>query len=206
MTAEGHFIFALASTILAKKTALSLTLNQGDWWHLIAGGLLTCLLPDIDHPSSVLGQRLSWLSIPIFRIFGHRGFTHSLLAIGILLFILQLLPIMLIPSDVCHGMVIGYLSHIIADMLTPAGVPLFWPCRWRFRVPIIIVTKKNQLERLICILLLIFALQYQQKTSAMLITEKIKIFWQQVYGNLVLLMLMYEKLTNLTIYDEHLIY
>jgi inner membrane protein len=32
--------------------------------------------------------------------------------------------------------VLGYLSHILADMLTPAGVPLLWPCRWRFRLPI----------------------------------------------------------------------
>lgn len=41
-----------------------------------------------------------------------------------------------IPADALQGMVLGYLSHILADMLTPAGVPLLWPCRWRFRLPI----------------------------------------------------------------------
>ncbi len=44
-------------------------------------------------------------------------------------------------------MVLGYLSHIVADMLTPAGVPLLWPCRWRFRLPILAPRKGNQLER-----------------------------------------------------------
>lgn len=38
-------------------------------------------------------------------------------------------------------MVLGYLSHILADMLTPAGVPLLWPCRWRFRLPILVPQK-----------------------------------------------------------------
>jgi inner membrane protein len=45
--------------------------------------------------------------------------------------------------------VLGYLSHILADMLTPAGVPLLWPCRWRFRLPILAPRKGNQLERLV---------------------------------------------------------
>lgn len=53
----------------------------------------------------------------------------------------------IIPADALQGMVLGYLSHIVADMLTPAGVPLLWPCRWRFRLPILAPRKGNQLER-----------------------------------------------------------
>jgi membrane-bound metal-dependent hydrolase YbcI (DUF457 family) len=30
----------------------------------------------------------------------------------------------IIPADALQGMVLGYLSHILADMITPAGVPL----------------------------------------------------------------------------------
>ncbi len=33
---------------------------------------------------------------------------------------------------------------IVADMLTPAGVPLLWPCRWRFRLPILAPRKGNR--------------------------------------------------------------
>ncbi|MCR3755498.1 MAG: putative inner membrane protein regulated by LexA [Sodalis sp. Psp] len=185
MTAEGHFLFALANTILAKKMALSPTLGQGDWWHVISGGLLTCLLPDIDHPQSLLGQRLKWLSSPIFRIFGHRGFTHSLLAIitGILLF--MCLPMQItIPLDACHAMIIGYLSHIIADMLTPAGVPLLWPWRWRFRMPILSSTKGNQSERLVCIAVLLLALQHPvgiQIIRHLPVPDFIQTLWQRVH-------------------------
>ncbi len=188
MTAEGHLIFALASTILAKKMELSPALAQGDWWHIIAGGLLTCLLPDIDHPHSFLGQRLKWLSLPIARMFGHRGFTHSLLAImgGIMLFTLQVTP-GLIPLDAFHGMIIGYLSHIIADMLTPAGVPLLWPCRWRFRLPILQSQKGNQLERILCLAVLVFAMQHPQGaplSDKMTMPDSVQILWHKVRGSL----------------------
>ncbi len=56
-----------------------------------------------------------------------------------------------------RGMVLGYLSHILADMLTPAGVPLLWPCRWRFRLPILAPRKGNQLERVLCMALFAYA-------------------------------------------------
>ncbi|HCS0027115.1 TPA: metal-dependent hydrolase, partial [Escherichia coli] len=56
-----------------------------------------------------------------------------------------------------QGMVLGYLSHILADMLTPAGVPLLWPCRWRFRLPILVPQKGNQLERFICMALFVWS-------------------------------------------------
>ncbi len=78
MTAGGHFIFALANAIFAKKLALSPALAQGNWGHIIIGGILTCLLPDIDHPKSFLGQRLKRLSIPIAKVFGHRGIARRL--------------------------------------------------------------------------------------------------------------------------------
>ncbi|WP_324649077.1 metal-dependent hydrolase [Escherichia albertii] len=62
-----------------------------------------------------------------------------------------------IPADALQGMVLGYLSHILADMLTPAGVPLLWPCRWRFRLPILVPQKGNQLERFLCMALFVWS-------------------------------------------------
>ncbi|AFI90224.1 metal-dependent hydrolase [Pectobacterium parmentieri] len=165
MTAEGHLLFSVACAILAKKVELSPALATGDWWHIIPGALLTALLPDIDHPKSVLGQRLKWLSTPIARLFGHRGFTHSLLAIATGIFFIQtrLPPSWPIPTDAYHAMIVGYLSHILADMLTPSGVPLLWPCRWRFRLPILNSQKSNQLERFLCLACIGFSLYQPQK-------------------------------------------
>ncbi|MBV9748546.1 MAG: metal-dependent hydrolase, partial [Acetobacteraceae bacterium] len=45
---------------------------------LAAGG---GLLPDLDHPRSWVGRRLRVLSRPLAAAFGHRGATHSLLAV-----------------------------------------------------------------------------------------------------------------------------
>lgn len=162
MTAEGHVIFAIASAIFAKRAELTPELANGDWWHIIPAVLLTCLLPDIDHPRSTLGQRFRWISQPIARAFGHRGFTHSLLAVlgGIALLKFNLPHDWPVPGDALHGMVLGYLSHIAADMLTPAGVPLLWPCRWRFRLPILTPRAGNQLERLFCLALVAGALWF----------------------------------------------
>ncbi|WP_440867264.1 metal-dependent hydrolase [Symbiopectobacterium purcellii] len=164
MTAGGHFIFALASAIFAKKLELSPALAQGSWGYIIIGGILTCLLPDIDHPKSLLGQRLKWLSIPIAKVFGHRGITHSFLAIaGCCTFLFSgflsriIIPI---PIDFVHGMVVGYISHVVADMLTPAGVPLLWPCRWRFCIPILSPSKYPLWERVFCAFVLACASLY----------------------------------------------
>lgn len=160
MTAEGHIIFAIASAIFAKRAGLTPELAEGDWWHLVPATLLTCLLPDIDHPKSTLGQRLKWIAQPIARAFGHRGFTHSLLAVlaGVALFQLKVPKQWIIPPDAFQGLVLGYLSHIVADMLTPAGVPLLWPCRWRFRLPLLNSQKGNQLERALCLALVGYAM------------------------------------------------
>ena len=162
MTAEGHIIFAIASAIFAKRAELTPVMASADWWHLVPAALLTCLLPDIDHPKSVLGQRFKWISQPIARAFGHRGFTHSLLAVAISLWLFQLnVPAdWFLPADVLQGLTLGYLSHIVADMLTPAGVPLLWPCRWRFRLPLLNSQKGNQLERALCLALVGYALWF----------------------------------------------
>ncbi|STV73678.1 inner membrane protein [Klebsiella michiganensis] len=59
MTAEGHLLFSIACAVFAKNAELTPVLAQGDWWHIVPSAILTCLLPDIDHPKSFLGQRLA---------------------------------------------------------------------------------------------------------------------------------------------------
>lgn len=55
------------------------------------------------------------------------GFTHSLLAVFALLatFYLKVPDTWIIPADALQGMVLGYLSHIVADMLTPQAFPYY---------------------------------------------------------------------------------
>ena len=88
------------------------------------------LLPDIDHPESVIGRRVRVLSLPISTVFGHRGITHSLLATGAMVGVLWWIthnpayePYRWMIAPLC----IGYLSHLLGDSMTPSGVPLFYP-------------------------------------------------------------------------------
>ena len=192
MTAGGHFIFALASAIFAKKLELSPALAQGNWGHIIIGAILTCLLPDMDHPKSFLGQRLKWISIPIAKVFGHRGITHSFLAIaGCSIFLSSDLlsrTIISVPVDFFHAMVVGYISHIVADMLTPAGIPLLWPYHRRFCMPILNPSSYPKWEKIFCLLVLLCAFLYPFDvliSNGLWVTDSIQNIWQWTRKNLI---------------------
>jgi inner membrane protein len=90
------------------------------------------LLPDLDHPQSWAGRKFKIISVPLSAVVGHRGVTHSLLAV-IACFAAVVWFGM---SNVATPIAIGYLSHLLADGLTPSGVPLLWPNRRRFAIPV----------------------------------------------------------------------
>jgi inner membrane protein len=95
------------------------------------GVMLGSLLPDIDHPQSYLGRRLWILSAPINKLFGHRGFTHSLLS----LFLLGTATAVWWANNPLFfgGLLLGYLSHLLGDMTTISGVPLLYPKKTRYK-------------------------------------------------------------------------
>jgi inner membrane protein len=104
-----------------------------------AGGLLGvagALLPDIDHPGSWIGRRVPFVSWPLALAFGHRGVTHSLLAVLACLAALPLAGV----APAALPVALGYLSHLLADYCTPAGVPFLWPSPRVFRSPYVLRT------------------------------------------------------------------
>lgn len=159
MTAEGHLLFSVASLVMAHKLELTPELAQGDWLHMVPGVLLGALLPDIDHPSSIPGRLLRILSLPISKLCGHRGFTHSLVAwLLLLITCYQWLTVQWpIPNDLLQAFLLGYISHLIADMLTPSGVPFLWPLPMRFCLPILRGKSNKRAERFIAIALTVCA-------------------------------------------------
>lgn len=91
------------------------------------------LLPDIDHPKSWVGKRLRPFSNVCAMLLGHRGITHSLLAVvacGALLLSQS------VPMAITAPLVVGYLSHLGADLLTPQGLRLAWPLRGTWALPL----------------------------------------------------------------------
>lgn len=97
---------------------------------LVAAG---SLLPDLDHPKSWVGRRLPFISRPLSALVGHRGPTHSLLAIASCLILVQQ---HLMARSISLPLVIGYLSHLGADLLTPNGLRLAWPLRGSTALPL----------------------------------------------------------------------
>ena len=109
-------------------------------WTVIFCALLGSVLPDIDHPTSTIGRLVPWISKPIERRFGHRSITHSalgtvvaaivfLLIVSISITVMQKGVLGFIPDilRLTAAFTLGYVSHIVLDMLTPRGVELLWP-------------------------------------------------------------------------------
>jgi len=92
-------------------------------------GALIALIPDIDHPHSTISRRVP--GAPLVSLFvKHRGFTHSLCA----LLLAGIISSIFRPQQLTLLIVGALASHILCDMLTPSGVPLFWPLRGRWRL------------------------------------------------------------------------
>jgi len=112
---------------------------------VLSGGVAGSYLPDIDHRKSAFGSRVLPLSLPISAIFGHRGITHSLIAVvaisGLLWWVFQRANWHEgIAVPVLVGIAVGYLSHLLGDWLTNSGVPLLWPSKRRFVSPLKLCT------------------------------------------------------------------
>lgn len=123
--------------------------------------MLAGTLPDVDHPDSWIGHRLPGVSHLTRLVLGHRGGTHSLLAAALLLWgALRLWahgPARGTPSLTASGLghalalalVVGYLSHLVADACNTTGVPVFWPLRRHYRLPVLHWRAGNPVEALI---------------------------------------------------------
>ena len=118
----------------------------------LALALAGSLLPDIDHPKSWAGQRLRPLSLAVAAVFGHRGITHSALALLVCGWgLLQGGA----PRWAVAPLAVGALSHLAADLLTPAGLRLAWPLRRTWALPL--CRSGSAMEPLVVALLLTWA-------------------------------------------------
>ena len=98
------------------------------------------LLPDLDSQQSFVGSRMPFFSWLMSSVFGHRGFIHSLLGCAMWLVVIFLV-LKMVGLDVYQGIVlsafaIGYITHLIMDILTLSGIPLLWPWKAKIRIPI----------------------------------------------------------------------
>ena len=95
-------------------------------YFLIVFTLLGSLVPDIDAADSIIGRKFK----PISMFLRHRGFFHSIILmviLGILMFIITQ------NSYYTLAIMLGFVSHLVMDGLTRAGIPAFWPSKLRIR-------------------------------------------------------------------------
>ena len=119
MNGKTHIVWSIAvgliiATIFHVTNILQLAL-------LLLAALICGILPDIDHPKSLLGH---W-----FKIFNygaqHRGFMHSLWAV----FVLGVIAIRIfgVSNQIAIAIIATYLTHLLLDTITPAGVYWLYP-------------------------------------------------------------------------------
>ena len=86
--------------------------------------LVSALFVDIDHPDSKVGRFFK----PVGWLFTHRGFFHSLLAMGIF----ALIPYLIFHDKfVVIAVLVGYSSHLVLDALNHQGIAFFYPLKNR---------------------------------------------------------------------------
>ncbi|MBM7094528.1 MULTISPECIES: metal-dependent hydrolase [Alteribacter] len=122
----------LATTIAAGSGICFFQQDTSFTTVYITGLIAGSLLPDIDEPSSFLGRRLTFISRPVKRIFGHRGITHSVLTWMILAYLLS--PF---EHPFLTGLLIGYAVHLAGDLFSSRSIPLFAPfSSFRLKMPV----------------------------------------------------------------------
>jgi inner membrane protein len=105
----------------------------------IAAGGIGGLLPDIDHPKAIISKYAIGIGGAVRLVASHRGPTHTVLFIAVLMGLLYLIKA---PEWIMAAAAGGMVSHILADMLTVAGVPLLMPLTRRsFRLAPYLVLK-----------------------------------------------------------------
>ena len=125
MTAPNHIVGGFTFTgILASIGGINILQD----YRLIPVIVFASLLPDIDHTRSIIGKIFLPIAKIINRRYGHRTITHSLFAWLILFALVSAFQSNFFPSlKIAQVFGLAYASHIIFDMMTVQGVPLFFP-------------------------------------------------------------------------------
>lgn len=86
--------------------------------------LFASMLPDVDHTKSLIGKIFFPISKWLNRMYGHRTITHTFL----FLFASTLLVSLIFnDKNITIVFFLAFFSHLLFDMMTIQGVPLFFP-------------------------------------------------------------------------------
>lgn len=145
MTARTHDVIAFAALSTIAATNPPQFLNIYTTFVCLIGSVIGALVPDLDQATNKL-----WDLLPAGNLLGkvlrhlmlqHRTISHSILGAFIFYEILNYsLPRIFNPFYVdarlaIAALMIGYLSHLVADSVTKEGIPLFFPIPFKIGIP-----------------------------------------------------------------------
>lgn len=143
MTWRTHITFGLTFTVFG-FTILSLPFNP---FGIILAALGS-LFPDLDASESKiknlkLSKKKGLLSLIkpfealgfiLHKTLGHRGALHSLIGLVVFSYIVYLICSFFGEPLFFIYFALGFLSHLLSDMLTKSGVEIFYPWKRNFRL------------------------------------------------------------------------
>ncbi len=145
MTARTHDMIAFAALVTVAGYYPPRDLNVATAFVCLIASVIGALAPDLDQATNRL-----WDLLPAGNFVGkilrglllqHRTISHSLLGVWLMFQLLYfILPKILNPMSinlniVIISLMIGFISHLAADMLTKDGVPLFFPLPLKIGFP-----------------------------------------------------------------------
>ena len=125
MTAPNHIVGGITITGIAGGF-LGINILESPYYLVTI--VFAAQLPDIDHTKSLIGLTSYPIAKYLNRSYGHRTITHSLAAL-VTLSLLAGMASVYFTGHRIYGTVffLAYLSHLVLDMTTVQGVPLFYP-------------------------------------------------------------------------------
>ena len=120
MMFKTHLVFGLFIGLLAIQF-----LEISEKWLFLGIVVVSSILADIDSPFSKIGRKVRPLSWLFSFLFGHRSFIHTIWFPLIIYAILSAFEKHLWAG----AFFLGYMSHLVLDMLNVKGINFFWPLR-----------------------------------------------------------------------------
>ncbi|QOV11509.1 metal-dependent hydrolase [Viridibacillus arvi] len=127
---------------------------------LIGSSVVGALIPDICHSGSKIGRTFRITSKIVNKIFGHRSFTHSLLFLLLMSFVMNTY---ISNESITAGVLLGMVSHYFLDMATKNGIKLFFPLKITVRFPLTTRTG-SKVENIVATVLTIISVYFAFET------------------------------------------
>lgn len=145
MLSKTHDAIAFASLLSATVYIAPADLKIATIIVALIANIVGATLPDLDQAGNRLWDLLpggNLVGKTLRHLFlGHRTLSHSLLGLFLVWkACFWLIPRLfnstfLNPVIIIYSLLIGYISHLIADALTEEGIPLLFPLKLKFGFP-----------------------------------------------------------------------